>query len=323
MNNRVRIIKLLDILRSETDEEHPLNSEQLITRLQQEGLEAERKTIYADVEALNDCGHYVEKGRGVNGAGYYYDNKLFESAELRVLLDAVNASNFINTEKTEEMNRKLLSLTDKYDRQFLAQTTQYRHPKTENKQVYVNIDAIGKAIYHHKAIKFSYFDVDVRAQRRYRPRNYRLVPYAMVLNNERYYLIGFSEKHDDFSHYRIDKMDRIEEEETDHEFREFDINRYMPRLFQMFAGEPVSVTLDCKENLLSELQDQFGSEIMVTGRHGDWLTVTFKAQIAETFYSWLFTFQDKIRLLGPSSVIEEYRQRCLKIAQLYETERGE
>ena len=151
--SKTRIIKLLNILKEKTDENHPLNSEQLIPMLREEGESVERKTIYSDIKALNDMDIYIESVKGEN-TGYYFDDELFENSELRILADAVSSCNFVTDAKSDSFLDKLLSLTNEYNRKKIRETLSYRRSKSTNEQIFYNIDAIGDALYEKKKITF-------------------------------------------------------------------------------------------------------------------------------------------------------------------------
>ena len=65
-----------------TDEEHALNATDLIRALDSYDCEADRRTIYSNVEILQDFGLDVIKKE--NGQGYYIGSRDFESAVLEI-----------------------------------------------------------------------------------------------------------------------------------------------------------------------------------------------------------------------------------------------
>ena len=313
-----RIIKLLRILEEQTDYEHPLNAEELITLLEQEGEPAERKAIYSDIKTLNEAGYSIEFIREQNLVGYYFDSPVFEPAELRVLSDAVVSSNFITERKTDEMLGKLHSLTNKYNREMMEKTIMYRHNKTSNEQILYNVSYLQEALFNHKQISFDYFDFTIDGQKKYRrEERYATVPYCLLLYQGRYYLIGFDEKHNNFLHYRVDRMEKLEVEDTGHVFREFDPNDYVQRIFQMFTGEGETVKLRCPHKLASEVIDKFGESVIVTVNTADYFEVSARIELSQTFLAWVFTFGGEIRIMGPEKVINAYREACLKEAEGY------
>jgi len=62
--NRIRPLKIWEILQRETDEDHPMGTEELRSRLLESGIEAHRTTIYGDIRLLNECGYEIMCRRG-------------------------------------------------------------------------------------------------------------------------------------------------------------------------------------------------------------------------------------------------------------------
>ena len=317
--SKARIIKLLKVLQEETDYNHPLNSEQLITKLDEQNEVVERKTIYDDIKVLNECGYAIEMMREGELNGYYYDSPIFESSELRVLIDAVNAGNFLTTKKTNEMIEKLLSLTNKFERKMFSETSGYRHNKTKNEHILYNIDALQKAIFTKQAITFSYFSYNIKNEKKLRKKSqYMLVPYALVWNQERYYLIGYDERYEAFAHYRLDRMENVETIQTEHVRKHFDLQEYMEKTFEMYAGDDVRVRLRCATKLASEINDQFGENKIVLVDSEDHFVTDVRVKNTLTFYSWVFKFGDAIEILAPEEIRKEYRDTCMSVVARYD-----
>ena len=106
-NQKLKLLYLLKILREETDEEHFLNSQQLIERLARWDISAERKSIYDDIARLMDFGYDIVHVKNKAGSGYYMGSREFELPELKLLVDVVQASRFITQRKSRELIQKL------------------------------------------------------------------------------------------------------------------------------------------------------------------------------------------------------------------------
>ena len=315
--SKARIIKLLNILKEKTDSEHPLNSEELIPLLQQQGEEVERKTIYSDIKALNDMGIYIESVRGEKN-GYYYDSELFENSELRILADAVNACSFMTSSKSQSTMDKLLSLTNEYNREKIRNTMSYRRTHSTNEQIFYNIDAIGDALYEKKKITFDYFDFTITGEKRRRRRDkYETIPYAIIWQDERYYLVGYSEKHDDYVHYRIDRMENISSRPTDHVYRQLDVQEYVEKHVMMYGGETSSVRLRCASRFASDVLDQFGSSVIMLQSNDEYFDCSVRVVVSKLLFSWLMRYGSGIRILAPDNVIEEFKEACREALRQY------
>ena len=117
-NQKMKLLCLREILLRKTDELHPLSAEQLVEQLAACGVEAERKAIYDDLEMLRQSGIDIQCRKGRSG-GYFVGQREFELAELKLLVDAVQASKFITTKKSMQLIRKLETLASSYAAQLL------------------------------------------------------------------------------------------------------------------------------------------------------------------------------------------------------------
>ena len=107
-NQKLKLLYLVDILERKTDEQHPLNTTQLIEELAKVEVSAERKSIYSDIEYLTQFGFDIISRKGKN-AGYALLSREFELAHLKHLVDSVQASKFITEKKADELIKKLES----------------------------------------------------------------------------------------------------------------------------------------------------------------------------------------------------------------------
>ena len=92
---KTKLLALLHIFEQKTDEQHLLNVPQLVELLEQQGILAERKSIYSDIDTLCALGYDIQLRRG-RGGGYWMASRAFELSELKLLVDAVQASKVIS-----------------------------------------------------------------------------------------------------------------------------------------------------------------------------------------------------------------------------------
>ena len=109
-NQKLKLLYLVDILERKTDENHPMTAAALIEELAKVEISAERKSIYDDIQQLMDYGYDIVHNKARVGGGYYMASKRFELAELKVLVDSVQASRFLSAKKTRELIDKLEKL---------------------------------------------------------------------------------------------------------------------------------------------------------------------------------------------------------------------
>ena len=154
----LRALYLAKILYEQTDEDHPLTTNQLIEALKNEfGISAHRVTIYEDMEQLRAFGFDIYTVKSKQNK-YYLAARLFDLPELKLLIDAVESSKFITAKKSKELVEKIgrLASRNKADelRRFLYAEGRI---KPENEKIYYIVDAINAAINAGKKIAFPYF----------------------------------------------------------------------------------------------------------------------------------------------------------------------
>ena len=318
-----KLLVLLDILARETDEKHPLSVPQLVERLQERGVVAERKSVYDDLNTLNnmpDSPYEIVQQRG-RGGGYYMTEAPFELAELKLLVDAVYASKFITARKSKILIDKLGQFTSKYrqeelDRKVLVSG---RIKSTDEKILYT-VDALHSAITAGQQVQFKYCDWNL--QKKMTPRHdgqlYRISPWVLVWENANYYLIAYTEGR--LKHYRVDKMQAVHQltREGADEYANFDVNTYMQQMFGMFNGPLKRVTLLCENRFAGAMIDRFGTGVtLVRNPDGDHFNVVVNVQVSPRFYGWVAGFGTGIEILDPPSVRAEMKKKLDELEGLY------
>lgn len=302
----------MKMLCEQTDEEHTLTVEQIIEGLEQYGISAERKSIYADIETLKNFGIDVESKREKH-TGYYVASRDFELPELKLLVDAVQSSKFITEKKSRELIRKIERLTGKYEAQKLErQVNVADRIKHMNESIYYSVDQIHTAISENKKVSFRYFELNEKKERVMKRGGdaYTVSPYSLVWDDENYYLVGMDDLYGERRHYRVDKMSRltVTDDERNMSCDAGESGSYSKKLFGMFGGTEASVTLSCENSLAGVILDRFGRETVFRLNGTDHFEFTVTVVISDMFYSWLASFGGKIRLLFPENVRERYAE---------------
>ena len=203
---KAKLLVLKQIFERKTDEEHMLSVPQLLDALEKAGMPAERKSIYSDIDALRRGGVDVELARG-RGGGYYLASRTFELPELKLLVDSVQASQFITKKKSEVLIKKLESLTSDYQAgQMQRQVFVSGRVKTMNESIYYTVDTLHSAIAQDRQVTFQYLEWSLNKKKIPRKNGalYQVSPWALVWSDSKYYLIAFSEG--EIRHYRVDKL---------------------------------------------------------------------------------------------------------------------
>ena len=322
MTQRGKLLALLDILRRETDEEHLLNVPMLLKKLDAQGVQMERKSVYESIATLQDYGYDVELQRG---KGYYLAEREFQLAELKLLVDAVQASKFITVQKSQQLIEKLARQASDYQaRSLQRQVYVAGKARSANERVYYSIDAIYEAIAGNRQIQFRYFDYD-QNRRMVLRRNgafYTVSPYSLIRDNDNYYLVAYDPQSGQLRHYRVDKMDRLELLDEVRQGREVfersDPARYADRHFGMFRGEEEQVVLRCKSWLAHVLIDRFGDDVQMIPDEGDSFRAVVKVVVSPQFFGWLFGLEGGAEVLEPDYVRHRMQTELKKALAQYD-----
>ncbi len=311
-NQKTKLLILWRELLQKGDEEHPIPTAQLIEALAREGISAERKSVYADMEALREFGLDVQFRKGKD-AGWFVGQREFELAELKLLVDAVQSSRFISRKKSAALIKKLEGLaSENQARQLRRQVYVDNRVKTGNESVYYAIDKLHTAIGSNRAVTFQYFDYDVHKEKVFRRegKRYLVSPYGLIWSDENYYLVGWDHAGEELRHYRVDKTADLTvtslPREGDGSCKDFDLAEYGQRHFHMFSGKEAKVRLRCREKLVNIMLDRFGMDAMLIPDGEGYFALTVDAVVSPQFYGWLFGLGEGVKLTSPAWAVEEY-----------------
>ena len=312
-NQKTKLLILYQLLLKKGDEERPITTPELIEALDREGVPAERKSIYADMEALREFGLDVQLRKGRSG-GWFVGEREFELPELKLLVDAVQSSRFISRKKSEALIAKLSGLTsERQAKQLRRQVYVDRRVKTDNESVYYAIDSIHAAIAGKKLVTFRYFDYNAKKEKVYRREGkpYRVTPFGLIWSDENYYMVGWEQGGAGMRHYRVDRMSGLTvlgiPGETPRGYESFDIAEYGQKHFHMFSGREAKVRLRCADHFVNVMLDRFGQEAMLIPDGEGHFVLTVDAVVSPQFYGWLFGLGHEVQLTAPAWAVEEYR----------------
>ena len=310
-NQRLKILYLYKILLEYTDDEHSLTMPQLIENLEQYGIAAARKALYEDIEALKAFGADIIYEKGKAG-GYKIVSRNFELPELKLLADAVSSSRFLTEKKSNELIKKLETLTSIHlGKQIERQLFVSNRVKSFNELIYLNVDAINRAISEHRQISFRYFDYDVKKKKKYRDGIRICSPYALAWADERYYLVAYYEKYNRVANFRVDRMERVDvlEKKGKKMSDNFNLIDYLNSAFSMFSGASEPIKLKFDNSLVNPVIDRFGKNVAIypdDSRHFT-VIVQVNTEQPEPFFGWLFQFGTKAQIVSPAHLNEKYR----------------
>ena len=321
---RVRILRLYQLLREETNEDHPLTTKQLRAILRERyGFETHRTTLPRDIAALRDAGIEVMSERG-QARSFYLSDRLFSMPELRLLIDAVQSGKFITEKKSRILVEKLMTLTSK---PAAAQLRRAVHTtgksKSDNEKGYYIVDAVNEAILRDRRIALIYFDYD--GEKRRVARNggapYTVSPYDLLWDGDYYYLIGWCDDRKEIRVFRVDRIERQPEILNRKRVpppKDYKIESYTREVIRMYGGrEPEDVTIECDDELMKHVVDRFGLDVKTEKTAPDRFAAHVRVSAGPTFLRWVFGWGGRMRITAPESLREEYRAMLEDELELY------
>lgn len=308
------------VLTKHSDPSHLVSMVDLRTYCEEAGHPADRRTIYKSIAMLKEAGADIVFVRKSGRQGYYLKH-LFTNAEALFLMNACAESSTLSTPETKQLIKKI--------HQLLPEETVSQMPplsmnpvKSENHQILDDVQKLFPAIANNLYVEFLYYDITVTKKKKYRKENqkYHLVPYAIVSENGRYYVVFYSDTHHSFGNYRLDKMDAITVTDEHSEGVLFSLQDHLRNSFQMYHGSPQTVTAVFDNSLSSIVFDQFGEDIVISKVEDKTFTASIRTTVTPTLVSWFLQFYDKIVIKKPKSLIEEYQKMADVLIQTYPKE---
>ncbi len=322
-NQKLKLLYLMRAFLEKTDDRHSLTMTELIAELARYDIHAERKSIYDDIECLKLFGMDILY-RKEQPSGYYLASRTFELPELKMLVDVVQASKFLTVRKSEELIHKLEGLLSHYEaRQLQRQVYVKNRIKMMNESIYYNVDTIHEAISENRQIVFQYFEWTPSKEMKKKKDGavYVVSPWALLWEDENYYLIGYDSLVSMVRHYRVDRMLSISITENKREGREyfekFDVADFSKKTFGMFGGEEWEIKLLFEKHLAGVVIDRFGKDITLRETDEEHFTVMLTICVSAPFYGWLSTLGKGVEIIKPEPVRAAYRQYLQDIIGLY------
>ena len=322
---KLRLLYIWQILLEETDEDHILPAASLIDLLsRRHDVTADRRSIYSDIDTLKEFGVDIVTVKGADH-GYYIAGRDFELAELKVLADSVQVSKFITRKKSEELIRKLKLLASVHQgKQLQKQITLLGRPKATNETIFYNVDAIHTAIYKNRQISFQYAEWTMKKSLSVKKGGslYQVSPWALVWDDENYYLVAYDHATEEERHYRVDKMKNIEALDLAREgekiMKKFDAAAFGKRTFGMFTGKNEDVVLSAPVRMVGIFLDRFGRDIMLIPDGKDRFHVSLPVAISPQFFGWIAGLGSEVAIERPVSVKDQFAAYLKDILQTYE-----
>ena len=286
----------------------------ILQLLENQGILAERKSIYSDIDTLRSLGYDIQLRRG-RGGGYWLASRTFELSELKLLVDAVQASKVVSARTSSKLIHKLEALCSDYEgTQLQRQVYVDGRPKSDSHTLLYSIDALHTAINRGCLVQFRYKGSSaVRT----------VSPWQLAWENGCYYLIAYQdEKAPPVRHYRVDRMAGVlvldEPRRGKEFFRTFDLPAYLRKHFNMFGGTEYRVTLRCTADLEPVMRERFGREPVFCPEDAEHFHFDVPICVSQQFFGWVCGFGGKVEVTAPAAVRAQLHEMVQSLAEQHE-----
>lgn len=310
---KLKLLYLYKMLTEETDSESGLSMTQILERLAELGISAERKSIYRDMDVLRDFGCNIILIQHMP-VEYAIESSGLNLPELTLLIDSVQGSKFLTQRTSNRLTKAIRELASPRERALLDKRVHVDgRIKSQNDSVFYNVDTIHEAMHLKRKVEFLYYKYDITMHRAIQHGGvpYVHTPVQVVFANGFYYLITWSDAHEDFVRFRIDRMRLVQvsaEKATRNErIANYAFEDFAYQAFGMFDGKVTRATLRVQPDAMDIVADRFGRDVspraLANGNAEVHVTVRTSAQ----FFGWVAGMNGAVTLAGPKSLVSEYK----------------
>ena len=273
-NQKLKPYLVLQYLMLNSDESHTISAEKIAEALQNYGIDAERRSIYKDIEEINKAQLIITQNVDVwdaedlladdaddevklvaydkHSKGFYVKNRAYDLNDLRLLAECVYSSKFLSEQKARKLSGVVGSLASRHERDaILHDIYLVKRSRTDNK--YVNLiastisDAMNKELDGKRKaaekISFKYLEYDLSNLHERREHRggalYIVSPYKLLINDDNYYLLAFNDEAKAMRTYRLDRMKDVKRligipREGEEDYLKLNVESYTQRTTNMY-----------------------------------------------------------------------------------------
>lgn len=319
-SKKLALIRIAQILHDYSDERHPLSQEEIVRLLERDyNLTVERKAVGRNLALLKEADlDIISTPRGC-----YLERRQFEDSELKLLIDGVLCSKHITAAHSKQLIEKLAKQSNIYFKKHIKNVYSVNERnKTDNKELFLNIELADEAIERGRQITFTYnkYSADKKL---HKSASHTASPYQMILHNQHYYLMALNEKWRNMGYYRMDKITGMAVTDTPltplksvdgftDGISYKDLSSAMP---YMFTDKPEHIEMLIDGGILDQVIDWFGYDIAIE-QSGERYKVTLKASPSAMEF-WALQYVKYAEITFPSSLRERIVQTLKGGVQKY------
>ncbi len=326
-SKKLALLRVLHVLEYYSDADHPLTQEDIVNHLERDyGIILERKAVARQISLLKEAYDYPNSPITIcsdRRKGTYIEQRAFEDAELKMLIDGVLSSRYITAGHSKKLIDKLCGLSNKYFRSHVKNVYSVNEwSKTDNYDLFYNIELIDEAIEKGRKITFDYnkyrWDKTLK-----KTATHTVSPYQLILHNQRYYLTSYNERFEEICYYRLDHITNMRIEEgaltplrsvKGYE-NGMDYKRFSSSLPYMFSDGIERVEFRTDFRTIDHVIDWFGKDVEIE-KDGGMYKVSVRVSLQAMEY-WAMQYLNNVEILSPISLREKLKENLQNALQKY------
>ncbi len=318
---KAALIRIWQIFNKYSDCNHPITQEEIADYLHNEyGIDIDRKTISNNISVLKEIGAEIESGR----KGSYLQGRIFENSELHMLMDAVLCSKYITPKQSSDIISRLCLLTSNYFKTNIKNVYSVKERnKTENQAVFLNIELIDEAVERGKKIQYDYnkYGADKKL---HKSSSHNVSPYQLVLHNQRYYLMGYSENWDNIFFHRLDRITNMKiTDETAIDITTvkgyengIDYKQLSSARPYMYTDEAELIKFKARLEITDQIIDWFGKDISIKKLNDEMIEVQLEAS-PRAMEHWAMQYLNYVEIISPENLRENIENNIKNAVEKY------
>lgn len=311
---KMKILYLLKFLQEETDADHGLTMTQIIERLAEYGINAERKSIYNDIKTLRAFDIDIKTYQR-NPVEYAIERRDFSFEELSLMVDAIQSCRAITDRQAKMLITNIKTLATNHEQAKLDRRIHVvGRIKSKNESVLGTVDTLHEGIRLRHKVEFYYYKLgpDGKRYRTHHGKKHVVTPVAISYDDGFYYLSAWDDAHDNMVEYRLDRMLDVCVLENETATRNETISNYCfaesnIATFGRFSGPEVTVTLAVTPDKVEIITDRFGDAATFIENNSDETHARVRIHKSEQFFGWIAGMGKAVRIIAPKSLVKEYR----------------
>lgn len=322
-----RLLALKEIFLQKTDEGNQLSIDELIEKLKIEipDCSADKRAVKRYIDTLRDAGFDIIENIDKYGKKLYsHQARLFETYQLRLIVDPILSARFITTEEKKNIINNVKKLTSEYIAKTIPDPIIYEQSINRDYQrIKQHIDTIHEALSQGKIICFKYGDVNIKKEFTLRKdgATYHIKPYNLISESNFYYLIGEDiNQSSNPRNYRLDRMRDVII--TDEKFvkKPLDLSAHVRNSFHMFGGEDEWIKLQFVHDnaVLNGVIDKFGTDAEIRESLNNTFILNAKAKLSEGLKAWILSWGSKVRVMSPKTLKNDIHNELKKMLEQIE-----